>query len=131
MGQVRIQALELTHRGSDTQASIMIPSSRTPEGERNCCPLCGQDVCVEVSFPAGDAPCPHCGHLLWFAEHGERDVVLRRIVNRASDSVDKRDAPALVALQFVGLVGAISVTVLFGAWMLTAIAVLIARSVSA
>ncbi len=131
MAQVRIRALELTHQGKVDQASIMIPSSRTPEGERNCCPLCGQDVCVEVSFPAGDAPCPHCGHLLWFEEHAESNVVLRKVVNRASNRVDKRDAPALVALQFVGLVGAISATVLFGAWMLTTIVVLIARSVSA
>ena len=44
----------------------MLPSSRTPEGEKNRCPLCGHAVCIEPSRPPGDAPCPHCGTLLWF-----------------------------------------------------------------
>jgi acyl carrier protein len=47
-----------------------IISSRTPEGAFNHCPLCGADVCVEPSQPAGDAPCPKCGHLLWFLNIG-------------------------------------------------------------
>ena len=46
----------------------MEPSSRTPEGWPNRCPVCGMDVCIEPSVPPGDAPCPHCGHLLWFAQ---------------------------------------------------------------
>lgn len=41
-------------------------SSRTPEGERNRCPVCGQAVQIEPSRPFGDAPCPACGALLWF-----------------------------------------------------------------
>jgi PTS system fructose-specific IIA component/PTS system nitrogen regulatory IIA component len=45
----------------------MEPSSRTPEGEPNRCPICGHVVAIEPSRPPGDAPCPHCGHLLWFA----------------------------------------------------------------
>jgi eukaryotic-like serine/threonine-protein kinase len=44
----------------------MEPSTRTPEGEPNCCPVCGKSLCIEPSRPPGDAPCPHCGHLLWF-----------------------------------------------------------------
>jgi hypothetical protein len=44
----------------------MTISSRTPEGLPNRCPVCGGDVRLEPSHPAGDAPCPHCGHLLWF-----------------------------------------------------------------
>ena len=44
----------------------MIPASRTPEGEPNQCPICGHEVRLEPSRPPGDAPCPHCGHLLWF-----------------------------------------------------------------
>ena len=44
----------------------MTISSRTPEGVPNHCPICGADVCVEPSQPSGDAPCPRCGHLLWF-----------------------------------------------------------------
>ena len=44
----------------------MKPSSRTPEGEPNRCPVCGHDVSVEPSLPPGDATCPFCGNLLWF-----------------------------------------------------------------
>jgi anti-anti-sigma factor len=29
--------------------------------------VCGSHLGIEASDPAGDAPCPHCGHLLWFA----------------------------------------------------------------
>ncbi len=41
-------------------------SSRTPEGQPNRCPFCGNEVCMEPSLPFGDAPCPHCGQLLMF-----------------------------------------------------------------
>lgn len=41
-------------------------SSRTPEGLPNQCPVCGKEVRLEPSEPAGDATCPHCGSLLWF-----------------------------------------------------------------
>ncbi|TWU06809.1 bacteriophage N4 adsorption protein B [Symmachiella macrocystis] len=41
-------------------------SSRTPEGDDNQCAICGKPVVIEPSQPPGDAPCPHCGCLLWF-----------------------------------------------------------------
>lgn len=41
-------------------------SSRTPEGEPNRCPVCEATFSLEPSRPPGDAPCPHCGTLLWF-----------------------------------------------------------------
>jgi anti-sigma B factor antagonist len=41
-------------------------SSRTPDGETNRCPICGNAVRIEPSEDTRDAPCPHCGHLLWF-----------------------------------------------------------------
>jgi hypothetical protein len=44
----------------------MTISSRTPEGEPNCCPVCGRYLEVEPSTPPGDAPCPHCGSLVWY-----------------------------------------------------------------
>ena len=44
----------------------MTISSRTPEGSANHCPVCDALVCIEPSQPPGDAPCPHCGSLLWF-----------------------------------------------------------------
>jgi anti-sigma B factor antagonist len=28
--------------------------------------MCGKEVIVDPSIPPGDAPCPHCGQLLWF-----------------------------------------------------------------
>ena len=43
-------------------------TSRTPEGEPNRCPVCGRFVRLTPSQPLGDAPCPHCGVLLWFFE---------------------------------------------------------------
>ncbi len=43
-------------------------SSRTPEGDFNHCPICGHDLRLEPSQPAGDAPCPSCGSFLWFPE---------------------------------------------------------------
>jgi hypothetical protein len=45
----------------------MQPATRTPEGEPNRCPICGHALRIEPSRPPGDAPCPHCGTLLWFA----------------------------------------------------------------
>src|SRR5262245_4009386 len=44
----------------------MAPSSRTPKGSPNRCPVCGNLLRIEPSQPPGDAPCPTCGHLLWF-----------------------------------------------------------------
>ncbi len=42
-------------------------SSRTPEGRSGQCPVCAASICIEPSYPQGDAPCPACGCLLWFA----------------------------------------------------------------
>ena len=55
----------------------MVVSSRTPEGRSNRCRVCGSDVTVEPSDPAGDAPCPACGHLIWFnlRELGDEQVI--------------------------------------------------------
>jgi acyl carrier protein len=48
-----------------------VVSSRTPEGQPNRCPICGQEVRVEPSLFFGDAPCPSCGSLLWFVSFGD------------------------------------------------------------
>src|SRR6516165_2349922 len=61
----------------------MVISSRTPEGLPNHCPVCGSDLRIEPSDPAGDAPCPQCGHLLWFAWEDLGDLqVIRPTGNR-------------------------------------------------
>jgi acyl carrier protein len=44
----------------------MKTASRTPEGVPGNCPICNAVLCLEPSDPVGDAPCPYCGHLLWF-----------------------------------------------------------------
>lgn len=44
----------------------MDASSETIENAPNCCPACGSEATIQPSGPAGDFPCPHCGHLLWF-----------------------------------------------------------------
>jgi hypothetical protein len=53
-------------------------SSRTPEGFPHHCPICDADICIEPSRPPGDAPCPNCGHLLWF-----EGPVARKRINEA------------------------------------------------
>ena len=45
-------------------------SSRTPEGWDNRCPICKHDCTIEPSGDSYDAPCPNCGHLIWFANWG-------------------------------------------------------------
>ena len=54
----------------------MKPSSRTPEGQPNRCPVCGKEIRIEPSHPAGDAPCPCCGHLLWFPGCAVRRILI-------------------------------------------------------
>lgn len=46
-------------------------ASRTPEGMPGDCPACGEAVCLEPSWPSGDAPCPRCGNLVWFENRVE------------------------------------------------------------
>jgi hypothetical protein len=74
----------------------MVISSRTPEGDPNCCPICGCRLRLEPTRPPGDAPCPQCGHLLWFAESGDPGVrEVRRTDARTSflDFVRMRFGP--------------------------------------
>jgi serine/threonine protein kinase len=52
--------------GTSHQGKAVNISSRTPEGQPHRCPICQAAVRIEPSVPPGDAPCPNCGHLLWF-----------------------------------------------------------------
>lgn len=58
-------------------------SSRTPEGFPSRCSLCGTRVNIEFSDPAGDAPCPNCGFLLWASAE-----FFESITKRYSDILD-------------------------------------------
>ena len=49
-------------------------SSRTPEGWSNRCPVCRHACSIEPSMDSHDAPCPNCGHLLWFSKLGVAHV---------------------------------------------------------
>ena len=60
----------------------MVISSRTPEGTPNRCPVCNNDLKIEPSSPPGDAPCPYCGHLLWFSQADLGDV---QVIKPAGD----------------------------------------------
>ncbi|MDR3633205.1 MAG: STAS domain-containing protein [Isosphaeraceae bacterium] len=55
----------------------MTISSRTPDGQPNHCSVCGFDLEIDPSLPSNDAPCPRCGHLLWFTweDIGDAQVI--------------------------------------------------------
>ncbi len=61
-------------------------SSRTPEGLPNRCPICGNELRIEPSEPLNDAPCPHCGQLLWFVRSEAGAPFVGRQASRISDS---------------------------------------------
>jgi anti-sigma B factor antagonist len=48
----------------------------TPEQAANCCPACGNSITAEPLASAGDNPCPHCDHLLWFVRRSGDGVVV-------------------------------------------------------
>lgn len=71
-----------------------VPSSvleHTPDS----CPFCGHAVIVEpASIPAKDAPCPHCGELLWFVRKMPGDAVILTFLPglmTGSESVERID----------------------------------------
>lgn len=59
--------------------SKMIIATRTPEGEPNRCPVCGTRLVIEPSRPPGDAPCPSCGNLVWFALLPQSQAIGERV----------------------------------------------------
>ena len=74
----------------------MESSSRTPEGQPNHCPVCGKDLRIDPSRPPGDAPCPHCGHLLWFrdveeSQPGANPKRLQKLFKKANELMVRED----------------------------------------
>ena len=71
-----------------------IPSG-TLAGNADFCPLCGQVVIVgPASVPAKDAPCPHCGELLWFVRKTAGDAVILTFLPglmASSESLERAD----------------------------------------
>lgn len=60
----------------------MTIASRTPEGFPSECPLCGASFQIEFSHPGEDAPCPACGHLVWFSSQ-----VMELLQRRFSEAI--------------------------------------------
>ncbi|MAT71791.1 MAG: hypothetical protein CMJ58_19965 [Planctomycetaceae bacterium] len=61
----------------------MFTPTRTPEGEPNCCSVCGASFDMEPSLGARDAPCPCCGSLCWFAAPAVAASKPQQAANRA------------------------------------------------
>jgi anti-anti-sigma factor len=112
--------ISLTATTTSNLAEVaMVISSRTPEGSPNLCPVCGSRIKVEPSDPAADAPCPTCGHRLWFAwdDLGETQVLrpIRGILR--SEDLDRlfdrvAETPKLTLVIDLGGVQFVSSTVL-------------------
>jgi anti-sigma B factor antagonist len=63
-------------------------------GERpDRCPVCGLPVVEgpDAYGPAGGAPCPHCGHLLWFASRCVDDVTVVRLLDTRAAVIELLD----------------------------------------
>jgi len=86
----------------------MEPSTRTPEGEPSRCSVCGKPLRIEPSRPPGDAPCPHCGHLLWFdpkaPKHFELDQ--RNRLDKAFEPAEPRSSQALATDYLLAIIEA-------------------------
>jgi hypothetical protein len=77
-------------------------SSRTPEGDPTRCPVCGKPTRIEPStVPTVDAPCPHCGSLLWFANNPRPSFEeTHKVVSRLLEEVAQRSAMRLTPAAF-------------------------------
>jgi len=79
----------------------MTISSRTPEGDPNQCPVCGHDDRIEPSLGTRDAPCPCCGHLLWFPERTAYARDNRMVIDLAKAAKEARN-PTEAAEHLLG-----------------------------
>lgn len=91
----------------------MTISSRTPEGWRNHCPICAADVCIEPSIPVGDAPCPKCGHLLWFVDgaHGPCFFDAEKLARQLAERLGVAKERVTLNTSFIDDVGADSLDI--------------------
>lgn len=83
---------------------IMLPSTRTPDGEPVDCPVCGTRSVVLISQPPGDAVCPICGGHVWaiFEDQGTQHlkVMIRDFITELTRLVHS-NAPAAETSQFL------------------------------
>jgi anti-anti-sigma factor len=52
----------------------MVDWSKNPEDQPERCGVCGSELKVEPATAAAKAPCPRCGHLVWFTWEDLGDV---------------------------------------------------------
>jgi hypothetical protein len=69
-------------------------SSRTPEGSSGRCAICGAGVCIDPSFPPGDAPCPSCGSLIWFSPVSARRKGRRERIVTLAQQIEELSKPS-------------------------------------
>jgi PTS system nitrogen regulatory IIA component len=85
---------------------MMEPASRTPEGKPNRYPLCGHEVRIEPSIPPGDAPCPNCGHLLWFDAQAWTESLMPHVPTVVLLDLQVRNKEAAIAALVDALIEA-------------------------
>ena len=90
---------KICYVGLTLSVSSMAVSSRTPEGHPNRCPICGNVVLIEPSLPAGDAPCPYCGHLLWWFQERYSDI--REAITASTSFIDDLQADSLDVVELM------------------------------
>lgn len=73
----------------------MIISSRTPEGEKYRCAVCGHVCRIEPSCLSPDATCPSCGNLIWFAGREPEQAN----IPTAPVTLDQEEVAALAELE--------------------------------
>lgn len=77
-------------------------SSRTPDGEPGRCPICGKNLRADPStVPVRDAPCPHCGCLLWFPKEEAQIVEINRLANEIAQLSERKIAAAEYYSKFL------------------------------
>jgi anti-sigma B factor antagonist len=59
----------------------MSPSTSPRDGKPDRCPVCGTGVGGGSSDVSGKAPCPNCGHLLWFVSSRVGSVTVIHLID--------------------------------------------------
>jgi len=88
-----------------------VVSTRPPDGEPICCPLCGFPVEVPPERPPDNVPCPKCGCPVWLGDRKrpiDRKVVettkrqIRELVDRLAVASKTEEDPARYIPELLG-----------------------------
>jgi anti-sigma B factor antagonist len=85
----------------------------TPEKSNDQCSVCGHVLMVASSSPGNDAPCPHCGQLVWFRKQEMDDFVILNLLpgmdpehadfERIGEWLVRSDNPPNVVVNFANV----------------------------